>query len=199
MRERMLATRDAMSDADRASQSRAVTSRLAQLDALEQARTVAAYVSFRTELDTEQFLATVLHRSKRLLLPRIEPGKRLLRFYHVTRLEGSLLAGPWGIREPDPACCAQAEMREIDLMLVPGVAFTRECDRLGYGGGFYDTVIGAMRDGVPTVAAAFTGQIVDSLPLQAHDRRIDMVLTEDAVYRAGPRPAQGPAVSTDRE
>ncbi len=74
MRERMLAMRDAMEEGERASQSGAVTAKLAQLDAFEQARSVAAYVSFRSELDTGACLETVLHRNKRLLLPRIEPG-----------------------------------------------------------------------------------------------------------------------------
>jgi 5-formyltetrahydrofolate cyclo-ligase len=67
-------------------------------------------------------------------------------------------------------------------MLVPGVAFTERCERLGYGGGFYDAAISTLRTGVTKVAAAFALQMVDELALEPHDRKVDLVVTESAVY-----------------
>jgi 5-formyltetrahydrofolate cyclo-ligase len=67
-------------------------------------------------------------------------------------------------------------------MLVPGVAFTPACERLGYGGGFYDTVMAQTRADTCKVAAAFSLQVLETLPVEAHDRCVDMVITEGDVH-----------------
>ncbi|HUU72355.1 MAG TPA: 5-formyltetrahydrofolate cyclo-ligase [Burkholderiales bacterium] len=182
IRQRVVAMRDALSIRERSQQSGAITAHLLALPAFAQAQTVAAYASFKSELDTDEFLKAVLQQGKRLLLPRIDPERRELSFFLVSNLGDSFLAGPWGIREPDPARCVEAEMSEIDFMLVPGVAFTRRCERLGYGGGFYDAAIGNTRDDAAKVAAAFDVQIVDALPVEPHDRRVELVVTQGAFF-----------------
>ena len=184
LRQRVVALRDALSANDRARKSAAIAGRLVALPAFAAARTVAAYMSFGTELDTSEFLAVALTEGKRLLLPRIAPERREIDFHFVTDLDKSLLPGPWGIREPDPAHCAEARADEIDFMLIPGVAFTRRGERLGYGGGFYDVAIGKTRPDAAKVAAAFDLQIVDELPVEPHDRRVDLVVTESVSYAA---------------
>ena len=68
-------------------------------------------------------------------------------------------------------------------MLVPGVAFTRQCQRLGYGGGYYDGFIRGLSHRPPLVAAAFSLQILPALPLSERDQSVDCVVTEDAEFR----------------
>ena len=184
IRRSVVALRDALSGSERGQQASEITAKLLALPQFISASTVAAYASFGSELDTGPFLEGVLNTGKRLLLPRVDSERRALHFHRVTELEGAFLAGPWGIREPDPARCAEADLREIDFMLVPGVAFTRRCERLGYGGGFYDGAIGDIRDDAARVAAAFDLQIVHTLPLEAHDRRVGLVVTQSASYSA---------------
>jgi len=186
LRQRVLALRDALSDDARAQKAAQATAKLLELPAFAGASTVAAYASFGKEFDTHVFLAAVLARGKNLLLPRIVRERKELAFYHITDLDHSLLPGPWGIREPDPAQCADANVDQIDFMLVPGVAFTRRGERLGYGGGFYDAAISRTRADIIKVAAAFAVQIVNELPLEPHDRRVDLVVTEDAEYAPMP-------------
>lgn len=180
-RRRILRLRDALSSTERNCKSAAITERLLGLAALANAGTIAAYVSFGTEFDTEAFLAAVLAQGKRLVLPRVA-SRRQIHFHFVTDPGGSLLPGRWGIREPDPARCAHASADQIDFMLIPGVAFTPRCERLGYGGGFYDAAIESARADVAKVAAAFAIQIVSELPLEPHDRLVDRVVTEGAEY-----------------
>ena len=184
VRKGILALRDAMSVDERKQKSAAITSRLLALPGIARSRTIAAFASFGTEFDTEAFVSVVLGQGKRLVLPRVEMARRQLRFHFVTNLQECLIAGRWGIREPDPSRCAEADPEEIDFMLVPGVAFTPACERLGYGGGFYDAAMGTTREDVRKVAAVFDLQIVEAIPLEPHDRRVDQVLTERASYVA---------------
>jgi 5-formyltetrahydrofolate cyclo-ligase len=182
LRRRIVSSRDAMGDASRAAACAAITSRLVRLERYGRSGIVAAYRSFGSEFDTTEFVADVLRAGKRLVLPRIDRAARRLAFHLVSDPGTQLVPGTWGIREPDPARCANVDLREVDFMLLPGVAFTRECDRLGYGGGFYDRALDALRPDCPGVAAAFTIQIVDSLPVGPNDRKVDAVLTESGQF-----------------
>ncbi len=186
-RSEVLGARDALTRRERDVKSAAITSQLVALPPFTglsspSAGTVAAYLSFGTEFDTSGFVGAVMANGMRLVLPRVNREHKRIDFFSVTDLDTSLVAGTWGIREPDPARCAHADAREIDFMLVPGVAFTRCCERLGYGGGFYDAAISTLRTGVTKAVAAFDLQIVDELALEPHDRKVDLVVTESAVY-----------------
>jgi 5-formyltetrahydrofolate cyclo-ligase len=184
-RARMLAVRDALGRDSREQLCAAITDRLLALPGFAAARIVAGYVSFGSEFDTEAFNAAVLASGKRLILPRIDRPRRAMIFHAVTELRDSLLAGVWGIREPDPLVCPRAELDDVDLMLVPGLAFTSRCERLGYGGGFYDAAIDLTRPRAIKIAAAFSAQIVDALVVEPHDRIVDVVVTENGSYSPG--------------
>lgn len=182
LRQRILSARDAIDDCSRAAACAAITARLVRLEPYRGARIVSAYRSFGSEFDTAEFIGDVLRAGRRLVLPRIDRTARRLVFHFVSDPDTQLVAGTWGIREPDPARCETADPREVDFMLVPGVAFTRDCDRLGYGGGFYDRALGDLRPACRKIAAAFSVQIVDSLPAGPNDRQVDVVVTESGCF-----------------
>ena len=142
-----------------------------------------AYLSIGSEFETAAFVSDLQARGKTLVLPRAPRGSRELELYAVRDLEHDLAAGVWGIREPRPDVCRAAQLDEIDFVLVPGVAFTTRCERLGYGGGFYDQLIGRFSRRPSLVAAAFALQIVPQLPLSPRDQLVDSVITEDAAYK----------------
>jgi 5-formyltetrahydrofolate cyclo-ligase len=73
----------------------------------------------------------------------------------------------------------------VDFVLVPGVAFTARCERLGYGGGYYDRLIPRFAGRPALVAAAYSLQIVPALPVSATDRSVDLVVTENAAHSRG--------------
>ena len=90
-----------------------------------------------------------------------------------------LASGVWGIREPKP----DAPEVDPDILLVPLLAFDRRGHRLGYGAGYYDMTIAALRARKPVVAIgiAFAAQEVDAVPITPRDARLDLVLTEREV------------------
>ena len=97
------------------------------------------------------------------------------------RIAAELQSGAYGIQVPGHA----AEPVSPDLLLVPMLAFDRRGHRLGYGGGFYDRTIAQLRTlkEIVTVGLAFSGQVRDDLPAEAHDMRLDWIVTESAALR----------------
>ena len=183
IRKRILAQRDALSGAERSALSERITARLFALEAYRAARCVMAYMSFGAEYDTTRLVADVLASGRRLALPRVDGARRAIRIHEVRDLQQDLAAGVWGIREPRVDRCPELSASQAEFVLVPGVAFTRRCERLGYGGGYYDGFIRGLGPRRPAlVAAAFSLQVLPELPVSERDQRVDLVVTEDAQY-----------------
>lgn len=188
-RKRVLAAREALDPSARRDFSERVTAQLLELSAYRDAALVAAYVGFGSELDTSFFLKDLAGRGKRLALPRVDKPSRSIKLHAVRDPASQLAPGVWGIREPRPDLCPEVALGEVDFVLVPGVAFTARCERLGYGGGYYDRLIRALDGRAALVVGAFGMQVVAELPLTPTDRTVDLVVTEGAIY---PRPETKP-------
>lgn len=176
LRKAVLERRDATDAPSRSRDSHTITQKLRALPAYRAARIVAAYASFGSEFDTSEFLATVLADGKQLVLPRINRAERALELRHVVDMGADLEPGIWGIREPAQRCPILPPAK-VEFMLVPGVAFTAQGARLGYGGGFYDRLLLSLGRRAARVAAAFQLQVVDQLPEGPHDQRVDAIVT----------------------
>ncbi len=181
LRREVLAARDAQSVTARAAAGTRITRELLALDAWQQARCVLLYLSFGSEFDTAALVAEALARGKQLCLPRVDKTAHALTIHLVVDPVNDVEAGVWGIREPRTAC-AVIDLAAIDFVLVPGVAFTPRCERLGYGGGYYDGLIARFAQRPPLVAAAFDLQIHEQIPLDERDRTLDLIVTETAAH-----------------
>lgn len=183
IRKQILARRDALGSAERGSLSGRITARLLGLESYRRAGCVMAYVSFGGEFHTTGIISDLLAQGKKLVLPRVARGSRTLQLHEVDDLERQLEAGVWGIRQPNTSLCREVCASQIDFVLVPGVAFTVRCERLGYGGGYYDGFIRSLEAPRPAlVAAAFSLQVVPELSMSDTDERIDRVVTENIEY-----------------
>jgi 5-formyltetrahydrofolate cyclo-ligase len=192
LRKALVAARDAMSAAARNGASQFIVEKIAADPACRAARTVMAYCSFGSELDTRPFLDATLAAGKILVLPRVDQASKSIDLYRVADLAADLQAGKWGILEPR----ADEELRVaigcVDFALVPGVGFDAQCHRLGYGAGFYDRLFGAAQNaGVKLprrVAGAFSCQIAGAIPVGDCDLPVDRVVTENNDYQREPEP-----------
>jgi 5-formyltetrahydrofolate cyclo-ligase len=177
LRASVIARRDALDAETRRRDSQAITAKLLALPEYRAAGVVCAYASFGSEFDTATFCSDVIAAGKRLLLPRINHAARMLELREVKNLRGDLVAGVWGIREPAERC-PNVPLTSVEFLLVPGVGFTATGERLGYGGGFYDRLLAGLGSNIPRVAAAFSIQIVDDLPVGPRDQRVHRIVTE---------------------
>jgi len=173
LRRRILALRDKLEPETRERHSAALRRVLGDLASYRSAKTVHLFVPFGSEVDTRPILEELWARQVRTVLPRVA-ANRQLDHLAVTGSE-ELKPGAWEIPEP-VATCPAVDPSQVELILVPGVAFDRQGGRLGYGGGYYDRFLAACP--APRIALAFALQIVDEVPRESHDLLVDDVLTE---------------------
>ena len=186
LRTEVLQARAAVPEALRAAASAAVRRRLAALPEVAGARALLAYAAFGSEVDLDPLLADAAAAGRGVLLPYVD-GDRLA-VARVRDLDGDLAPGYRGIREPVLSGRRSARPDRVDVVLVPGVAFDGDGGRLGYGGGFYDELLGRVPARVPRIGVAFALQVVPRVPREAHDVRLDAVVTEAGVLRTGGGP-----------
>jgi 5-formyltetrahydrofolate cyclo-ligase len=181
LREIMLRRRDSLSSEERALKSRAITARLVGMQELQDARTVMAYASFRSEVDTGPLIAWCREQGKTLALPKVT-GPVTLEAFLVRDPQVDLQPGVWGISEPTSGL-ERVDPSALDVVIVPGVAFDLRGGRLGYGGGFYDAYLPRLRPDTLLVGAAFQVQVVQRVPMARHDTRVDVLVTEIRLSR----------------
>ena len=187
LRKAILARREAMDTGTRTALSDDILDQILDLDCYRRSGVVLAYVGFGSELCTDVFVRRVLDDGKTLLLPRVNREGRRLEIHEVKDPVQDLETGTWGIREPNPDLCPRVEPEAIDFALVPGVAFDPRGGRLGYGGGFYDKLLAGCPEPRPLlVAGAFELQVVEEVPLEGHDVRVDLIFTEGGNHAAKP-------------
>jgi 5-formyltetrahydrofolate cyclo-ligase len=177
IREDARARRDAMPADVRAEAAQSIAARPFPV-AVAPGSTVSGFMPLKSEINPLPLMRALAHAGARLALPVVSGrGKPLtMRAY---AFGDTLAAGVWGIREPQP------DAPEIlpDILLVPLLAFARNGHRIGYGAGYYDMTIAALRakKSICAVGVAFAAQEMASLPVTPRDARLDLVLTEREV------------------
>jgi 5-formyltetrahydrofolate cyclo-ligase len=177
LRTALLAARTAIPPAERLERSLLIATRLEDVPAFRGARTLALYAALGAEVDPSEVASRARSRGVELVFPRVIPGERRLAFARCA--PDALVVGPLGALEPPPDA-PELPGEEVDCFLVPGVAFTEDGHRLGRGGGYYDATLAAMPRAT-RVGVAFDLQLVPALPSEAHDARLDALVTEARV------------------
>ena len=180
IRRAILKERQALSLDEVANKSAVICARISAMDAFCRAKTVMLFLPFRNEVDTRPLIEALWAAGKRVLVPLCQPDVTLIPC-RIGQL-ADLQPGTWGILEPKPECRLPVPAEEIDLVVVPGVAFDSQGNRLGYGGGYYDRFLPRLKPGTPKVAIAFDMQMVPKLESDAYDQAMDLVVTEAGVY-----------------
>ena len=173
IRRQALAARRALPEAQRDEASRRITARLLESALLSRAGTVFAYHSTDDVVHTGALLAALRERGTTLLAPWFRKGEpmRAVRIDDPAALE----PGPFGIVSP-PAGPDYDGF--VDVVIVPGVAFDAAGGRIGFGAGYYDRWLAGHAHG-RRIALAYQAQVMDSVPLEAHDIAMDDLVTED--------------------
>lgn len=198
--------RDSLSQEDRAMRNKMIRRRLQDSAKYHECRRLFAFVSFRSEVDTHDIIRQALEDGKEVFVPRVEDGG--MEFYRIYDLDG-LVTSSFGV--PEPVSSGNQRFREEinkpdrheteisdqqivlqsnkqsncnNLMLMPGLAFDRTGNRIGYGAGYYDRYLLLH----PTtdfykIALAYEFQIMTELPTEEYDIRVDEIISPDEVIR----------------
>jgi 5-formyltetrahydrofolate cyclo-ligase len=155
---------------------KAIQDYVQRLPAFQNAEVVMAYVPIRNEVDTGGLIDAALAAGKHVAFPVTDTRRKEIYPRIVMRYPEDLVAGPFGINEPRPSCPVAAP-EEIDLILVPGVAFDAKGFRLGYGEGYYDRFL-PLTSGT-SIGLAYSFQLVKTVFPEKHDWPVDFIVTEE--------------------
>jgi 5-formyltetrahydrofolate cyclo-ligase len=168
---------------DRWERSLQIWEKIFRLPEFHQAGTIACYVALPEEVQTEIGLRRILEEGKRLVVPYCHGWD--LELCRILSLD-ELSPGHWGIGEP------REELRkhlarivaadEVDLFVVPGVAFDRQGGRLGFGKGYFDRLLRRAREGTCRMGVCFACQLFDKVPQLPYDVRMNILITEEELF-----------------
>ena len=178
LRGEMIARRDALPESERKRIAEALAGQLAALPQFAAARSVLATMGIGSEWSTRALLDRAAAAGKTVVLPRLTPPPRRLALHAVADLDRHLLPGVWKIPEPDPDRCPAFALHDVDFAVVPALAADLAGYRLGYGAGYFDKLLTGRGARPFCVTALPAGFIVDALPHEPHDVRVDLVIDE---------------------
>ena len=148
------------------------------------AKTIVFYAAFRSEVGTQTLMEESLREGKRVVLPKVNTAMHTLVLYEIKNID-ELTPGYMSIPEPPQTDERLAGIDDADLIIVPGAGFDFAGNRLGYGAGYYDSLLSQRKKKIPVIALAYEEQIVDSIPAEQHDVKVDMIVTDKRVIRIG--------------
>ena len=174
LRKQISATLKNLPPEKRKADSENIRQRLKEHITFREAKSVLFFASLPEEVDLWPLLEETVNCGKIVALPGFDVDKQIYRSRHVKSLQVEILSGQFGIREPSPACI-EIPLNDLDLVLVPGVAFDLCGNRLGRGKGFYDRLLESFRG--HKIGIAFEEQVVDTVPSENLDVKMDAILT----------------------
>jgi len=197
LRKEILALRDSLTIEVRREKSREIARKIIQHEKFQEADKVLLFASFRSEVDTAEIFATAIAMGKEVYFPRVE-GKEM-EFYRVEKAS-DLKSGYQGIREPVGdedsrfAVNVRTELQSEEepsriIVIMPGAVFDEACNRIGYGGGYYDKFLQILehhikKENLYKLAIAYQCQIVEKgrIVSEPYDIKPDEVITEETEY-----------------
>ena len=182
IRKEMLARRNAMTSAEAESKSKAIAANLMKMKEYKEAAVVLFYAAKGNEARTENLIKAAIASGKRALLPVTDMMKKEIVVAEIKDYDADLMNGPFGILEPKRKIAV--DEKGIDVVVVPGVAFDLACHRLGYGHGYYDKLLHRLatkNQGIATIGLSYDFQVVEKLPAEGHDHKLDRIVTESQV------------------
>lgn len=183
IREEILSKRRSLNEKELITMSREVQKRLFFLSGFQESRTVSLYVDFDNEVMTKDMIKDCINKGKRVVIPFIRSKDRSIILSEVKDIDKELKPSTFGILEPARGYLRPVPCSEIDMVVVPGVAFDAKGGRLGYGGGYYDRLLTNVNRTAHLIGLAFEFQILKEVPQQSHDIVLESIITEERVIK----------------
>lgn len=160
--------------------SREIAEKLYVDESWKNSHTIGIIVSKMPEVNTIGIIQQAWKEGKRVVVPKCLPDTRAMTFHEITSFN-QLEVVYYGLREPIIEKTKQVEKEEIELILVPGLMYTRNGYRLGFGGGYYDRFLVDYKG--HTITLAFSEQIVSELPIESFDIPVEKIITNKEVIK----------------
>jgi len=181
LRKEKIRWRSSMSAEEARSKAERIAASIKTIPQYSNATTILFYVSAKAnEVDTHFLIREALAKGVRVLVPVTDFDRNELIISEIISMR-ELVPVRFGLLEPPPDVLRPANATDADVVIVPGVAFDRACRRIGFGGGYYDRLL-AEAD-ITSIALCYEGQLVDCVPTDSNDMPVDILVTENGIYR----------------
>ncbi len=146
------------------------------LQLIENCKSILIYMSYGTEVDTIELITDLLNRKINVYVPRCYDN-RAMKFHKISSVS-EMKKGMYGILEPHSNCEIITKTDGL-FCIVPGLCFSLNGDRMGYGKGYYDTFLKDKK--IKSVGLCYDAQLCDNLPTEQHDKKMDYIITESII------------------
>lgn len=162
-----------------------IKQKLYSLPEFKKAKNIMFYVSFNNEVDTIGIIKELLgNKEKNIIVPFVAKNNPILQLSELKSLD-ELEPRSLGILEPKEKCIKKFDIKNLDLVIVPGIVFDKNGHRIGYGYGYYDRFLKMLKEDVKKIGLAFEFQLVDKIPKEKHDIPVGIVITEKRILECG--------------
>lgn len=161
--------------------SKTITSKLTSMEHYKKSKVVFVYLSFNNEVDTINLIEEMLSVGKRVVVPFTDVVNTQIIPIEIKSLDG-LKKCSFGYLEPMLDEKIIIDPKEFDLVVVPGVVFDKNLNRIGFGKGYYDRILINLNQEVKKIAIAYDFQVLDEIPAENHDVKVDSIITEKQIY-----------------
>ena len=158
-----------------------IKNRLFEFANFQESKIVLLYVTNSYEVNTANILKECFNSEKIVVLPVFDTKKRDMKLMKADNYISDLKIGPRGILEPVAGKCKIVPVELIDIAIIPGIALDEKGGRIGSGEGYYDRLIPRLSVTTRKVALAYEDQIIKQVPTEAHDRHVDIIITEKRI------------------
>ena len=172
---------DALSEKEVEEKTRQIEARLFEFANFLESNISLLYINHGVEVNTRGILDRCLGYNKIAVLPAFNMDTYKMTLMKVDNLDTDLKPGPRGMLEPDPEKCKIVPIERIDIAIIPGVALDEKGGRIGSGEGFYDRLIPKLPITTRKVSLAFENQIVPLVPMESHDKYVDIIITDKRI------------------
>ena len=170
-----------LSDKELSKKTKKIEDNLFEFANFLEAKIVLLYVNNKLEVTSRNIIKKCFDYNKIVILPAFDTKKYKMKLMKVDDIDNDLTTGPRGILEPDINRCKIVPVDCIDLAIIPGVAFDEKGGRIGSGEGYYDRFIPKLSITTRKVALALECQIIQQVPVESHDKHVDIIITEERV------------------
>lgn len=182
LRKRILNIRNNMSLEDAEKNSSIITDKIINTDIYKQSMVIFIYMDFNKEVMTSKLIKQMLSEKKRVVIPYTDTINTELIPSEITK-EADLKLNSFGYYEP--INILPVDIEEIDLVIVPGVVFDKQLNRIGFGKGYYDKILVKLKPSAVKMAVAHEFQVLESIPTEEHDIKMDIIITEKNQWDSG--------------
>ncbi|MGE5330025.1 MAG: 5-formyltetrahydrofolate cyclo-ligase [Deltaproteobacteria bacterium] len=181
IRKAVLNRRELLAPEEREEYSKVICKKLEKLKEYKEANIIFAYINSKSEVETRTVLLNSINKGKTVCLPHSIKHTFELEFYRIFDFKKELQIGSYGILEPVPNVERIVLPQKAELIIIPGVAFDLNLNRVGYGKGYYDKFLSSVPESIPKIALAYDFQVLEGIRAGENDIKMDMVITEKRI------------------